>query len=152
MDNYFRTESNELVNIIDHTLEQIDKYNEVKIYVSTDSQNFGEHTVYATAIVYRYGLRGAHYIYYKQKVPRIKNTFERLFKEAEFSIETAQALTANMPIAIEAIELDYNSKKITKSTPLVSSTKGWAESLGYKVKVKPDDLIAAKAADHLCRI
>jgi predicted RNase H-related nuclease YkuK (DUF458 family) len=151
MDNYFRTESGELVNVIDHTVEQIDSHNDVKIYVATDSQNFGEHSVYATAIVYRYGLRGAHYIYSKQKIPRIKSTFERLFKEAELSIETAQHLTNSLPIVIEAIELDYNNKKITKSTPLISSTRGWAESLGYKVKVKPDEMLAAKAADHLCR-
>jgi predicted RNase H-related nuclease YkuK (DUF458 family) len=137
--------------MIDHTLEQVKEHPELKIYIGTDSQNFGENTVYATAIVYRYGLRGAHYIYNKVKVPRIKNTFERLFKEAQMSIETAQHLTENLPVAIEAIELDYNNKKITKSTSLISSTKGWAESLGYKVKVKPDEMIAAKAADHLCR-
>jgi uncharacterized protein len=152
MDNYFRTEQNELVNVIEHTLKQIDEHKHVKIYVATDSQNFAESTVYATAIVFRYGLRGAHYIYSKLKVPRIKNTFERLFKEAELSIELAEHLTSTIPVAIEAIELDYNNKKITKSTPLISSTKGWAESLGYKVKVKPDEMIAAKAADHLCRL
>lgn len=152
MDRYFRTEEGELVNAIEHTVSQIATFpDNLRIYIATDSQNYGGKTVYVTVVVYRYGLKGAHYIYQKQRIPRIRDHFTRLWKEAELTVEAASMLTDEIPVSIEALEFDYNNKKITKSTSLVSATKGWAESLGYKVKVKPDEMIAAKAADHLCR-
>jgi predicted RNase H-related nuclease YkuK (DUF458 family) len=151
MERYFKTEEGKLVNLIEHTIEQIEKRPDLKIYIATDSQNYGYKSVYVTAIVYRYGIRGAHYIYHKQRIPRIQDIFSRLWKEAEFTIETATFLKENMPIQIEALEFDFNNKQITKSTPLVKSIKGWAESLGIKANMKPDEMIAAKAADHLCR-
>lgn len=152
MERYFRTEENQLVNIIEHCLEQVKIHPNLQIYVSTDSQNYGGKSVFVTAVVFRYGLRGAHYVYLKQRLPRISNVFNRLWKEGEFTIECADMITKEIPIKIEAIEFDYNNKKVTKSTNLVSSMKGWAESLGYSVRVKPDEMIAAKAADHLCRL
>jgi len=151
MDKYFRSESGDLVNIIDHCLEQIRTYPNLQVYIATDSQNYGSKSVYVTAVVFSYGLRGAHYVYKKERIPRINNIFNRLFKEAEFTIEAAELITSEIPVAIEALEFDFNNKKVTKSTNLVASTVGWAQSLGYKARVKPDEMIAAKAADHLCR-
>ena len=151
MERYFKTEQGELVNLIQHTVEQIEKYPDLKIYIATDSQNYGYKSVYVTAIVYRYGLRGAHYVYRKERIPRIKDIFQRLWKEAEYTIEIAEFLKENMPIQIEALEFDFNNKIVTKSTPLVKAIRGWAESLGIKTSMKPDEMIAAKAADHLCR-
>lgn len=152
MDKYFRTEGGELVNAIDHCLSQLEAYPNLRIYIATDSQNYGAKTVYATAIVFRYGTKGAHYIYKKERIPRIRDHFTRLWKEAELTLEAAAMITDEIPVSIEALEFDYNNSKITKSSSLVSATKGWAESLGYRVKVKPDEMIAAKAADHLCRL
>lgn len=153
MDYYFRTEEGELVNVIDHTISQLATFpDNLRIYIATDSQNYGGKTVYVTVVVYRYGVRGAHYIYKKDRIPRIRDHFSRLWKEAELTVEVADIITGEIPvISIEALEFDYNNKKVTKSSSLVAATKGWAESLGYKVKVKPDEMIAAKAADHLCR-
>lgn len=152
MERYFKTESKELVNVIEHTVEQIQQYPDLKIYIATDSQNYGHTSVYVTVIVYRYGLRGAHYIYRKERIrPSIRDIFQRLWKEAELTIDIAQFLLDNMPIQIEALEFDFNGRIVTKSSPLVKSIKGWAESLGVKAHMKPDDMIASKAADHLCR-
>lgn len=152
MDKYFRTEEGQLVNVIEHALQQIEAYPNLKIYIATDSQNYGAKSVYVTAVVFRYGLRGAHYLYKKDRIPRINDIFSRLFKEAELTIEAAELITNEVPISIEALEFDFNNKKVTKSTNLVSSVKGWAQSLGYEARVKPDEMIAAKAADHLCRL
>jgi len=38
-----------------------------------------------------------------------------------------------------------------ESNKLISATKGWANSLGYKVNVKPNSQIATRAADHHCK-
>lgn len=151
MTRYFLTETGEHVSLIDHTVEQLEKRPDLRIYIATDSQNYGHKSVFVTAIVYRFGIRGAHYIYQKHRLPRIQNIAERLFKEAEFTIETAWALMDTMPIKIEALEFDFNNRIVTKSTPLVKQIRGWAEGLGVKAHMKPDEMIAAKAADHLCR-
>lgn len=150
MEKYFKTEEGGLVNVIEHCQEQI-KQDNLKIYISTDSQNYGGKSVFVTAVVFRYGLRGAHYIYLKQRIPRIRDIFTRLWKEGELTVECAEMITQEIPLKIEALEFDYNNKKITKSTNLVPALVGWASSLGYNTRVKPDEMIAAKAADHLCR-
>lgn len=151
MDRWFRTEQGELVDIVDHCLQEIAKRENLKIYIGTDSQNSANKSNYATAIVFRYGQNGCHYVYKKLQVPRIRDHFSRLFKEAELTIETAELITNEIPIKIEALEFDYNNTKKTKSTQVISAATGWAHGLGYKTKVKPDEMIASKAADHLCR-
>lgn len=151
MNKYFKTEEGQIVDILEHAVSQLQTFPDLKIHIATDSQNYGANTVYATVIVFRYGLKGAHYIYLKQRLPRIRNHFNRLYKEGELTIECAEYLTSNVSVKVHALEFDYNDKKKTASTNLIPIMKGWAESLGYKALVKPDLLIAAKASDHLCR-
>ena len=151
MDRYFRTEQNERVNVIEHCREVLAKEPTARILIGTDSQNSKTHSKYSTVVVFRYGLRGAHYIYCNVKVPKIKDLFSRLFKECELSLDIAEFITKNSSYKIEAIELDFNDLKKTKSTPLISATKGWVESLGYKAILKSGEMIACKAADHICR-
>lgn len=149
---YFQNEEGRIINLNQHILEQVRENPDTKIYIATDSQNYGSKTVYAIAVVFRYGLRGAHYVYRKERLNRVRDTFSRLWKEAEYTIETASSITNEIPIKIEALEFDYNQKKVTKSTNLIPAVTGWAKSLGYNVLVKPDEMIAAKAADHVCRL
>jgi predicted RNase H-related nuclease YkuK (DUF458 family) len=47
--------------------------------------------------------------------------------------------------------MDYNEDEFYKSNQLIGATKGWANSLGYQVNVKPNIQIATKAADYHCR-
>lgn len=76
--------------------------------------------------------------------------WSRLWKEAELSLEVAEWLTQQVNIKVE-IDMDYNDDENFKSNKLVSATKGWANSLGYKVNIKPFNQIATKAADHHCK-
>ena len=149
MNKLFKKTNGEVVNVLEHTLNILREYPSIRVHIGTDSQNYQTTTVYVTAIAYRYRQRGVHYIIYKQKVPKIKAMWDRLFKEAEMSIETAQWLTSNMNINIE-IDMDYNSDKSYQSSKLISATKGWGNSLGYKVNVKPEIQIATRAADFWC--
>lgn len=150
MDRWFKTEQGQIIDIVDHCLQEIGKRDNLKIYIGTDSQNSSNKSNYATAIVFRYGLNGCHYVYKKVQVPRIRDHFVRLFKEAELTIGIAELITKEIPIKIEALEFDYNTKK-TKSTPVISAATGWAQALGYKTRVKPDEMIASKAADYIVR-
>lgn len=151
MEKYFKLEDGTKVNLIDHCSEVLGKYPNAEILIATDSQNTKQYSKYATAIVFRYDLRGAHYIYQINKFPKIKDLFTRLIKECELSLEIANYISENTSYKVKAIELDYNDFKITKSTPLISATKGWCESLGYKVILKSGEMIAARAADRCAR-
>lgn len=155
MDKYFETEQGTKVNIIDHILEQLEKWPSLKIYIATDSQDQGKFTEYATCIVFRYGYRGAHYIFQMGKVPRVRDTYTRLYNESVRTVETAELIKESLPaVNIEALEFDYNDIKKHFSNKLVSAINGWVKGLGYRTVFKnrgDDMMIAAKAADHKCR-
>ena len=151
MEKYFKKESGERVNLIEHCKEILGTYPNAEILIGCDSQNTKIWSRYAVAVVFRYGHSGAHYIYTIVKVPKIKDLFTRLLKECELSLEIANHITENTSYRVGAIELDYNNFKITKSTPLIAATKGWCESQGYRVVLKSGEIIASKAADKQCR-
>jgi predicted RNase H-related nuclease YkuK (DUF458 family) len=139
------------INLIDYIIQYLKDNPETKIYVGTDSQNRGPETIFATAIVLRYRSRGCHVIYHKIKVPIVKDIWSRLWREAEMSLETALFLTENSPLKIESIDLDFNEDIKKASNKLISATKGWIHSAGYKVTTKPSLQVATRAADHIIR-
>jgi len=136
--------------VIEHTLEQLRNFPYASIHIGTDSQNHGDVTVYSTVIAYRFGNTGVHYIVHRQKFPKISDMWTRLWKEAEMSIETAEWLTQQINVKI-SIDMDYNGDEGFKSNKIISAAKGWANSLGYPVNVKPNEQIATRAADYCCR-
>lgn len=151
MEKYFKQIDGKRVNLIEHCSEILGKYPNAEILIGCDSQNHKQYTRYAVAVVFRYGISGAHYIFTIVKTDKIKDLFTRLFKECELSLEIANFITENTSYKVKAIELDFNNYTITKSTPLISATKGWCESLGYTVILKDGDKIASRAADKHCR-
>lgn len=154
MEKYFKTEEGLKINIVEHTLQELEKWPNLKIYIGTDSQDYGKVTRYVTAIVYRYGHRGAHYIYFKEDVSKVRDIFTRLYDEAVRTIETAQLLDSEIPISFAALEFDYNQIPKWASNKLISSIGGWVKGLNYKAVFKNDNdniMIATKAADHICR-
>ena len=128
----------------------MNEYPHLQIYVGSDSQNLGKKTVYCTVIAYKLGNRGVHYILHKKKQIIIKDLWSRLWHETELSIDTAEWLNQKIKVGIE-IDMDYNENEVYKSNKLISAAKGWANSLGYKVNVKPQMQIATRAADYNCK-
>lgn len=137
-------------DIVKHTLSILENDPYVDIHIGTDSQNISDETVYVTTIAYRFGTRGVHYIYHKQKLPRVNDLWTRLWKEAEYSVEVAQWFTSKINTKVQ-IDLDYNEDKFYKSNQLIQAAKGWVLSLGYKANTKPGIQIATKASDYQCR-
>ena len=146
----FKNIKGERVDTVNHTLEIIKSYPYAEIHIGTDSQNINKETLYTTVIAYRLGSRGVHYIFSKQKKEIIRDMWTRLWKEAEYSVDVAEWLTKKITLKVE-IDMDYNEDKSYKSHKLISAAKGWANSLGYKVNVKPNNQIATRAADYHCK-
>ena len=146
----FKNIKGERVDTVKHTLEIMKFYPYAEIHIGTDSQNINKETCYTTVIAYRLGSRGVHYIFSKQKREIIRDMWTRLWKEAEYSVDVAEWLTKKIALKVE-IDMDYNEDKSYKSHKLISAAKGWANSLGYKVNVKPNNQIATRAADYHCK-
>ena len=158
MEKYFRTEQGKLVDILDYSVEQVSKNPHVKIYIGCDSQVDGPKVKYTVCIVYRVGLRGAHYIYRDilkerppRSVPKEIQIMARLNDEIYITMEVVQFLLDNTSIKIEAVEFDFNEEEEHFSNKATNMATGWAKGLGLSTSIKPDELIACKAADHLCR-
>lgn len=152
MEKYFNTMDGKRVNIVEHTLEQIAKYPHLKMYIGTDSQDDGQDTTYATAVLYRYGTNGAHFIYFRENIPRVWDMFTRLYAEGHRTIDTAQIVREEIPsIKFEALEFDYADVKKTLSSRVVAALRGWVKGLDMKASFKSGEQLATKAADQICR-
>lgn len=153
MEKYFRTQEGERINIIEHTLSQIEKWPHLKMYIGTDSQDVGKITRNVTVVAYRYGNRGAHFVYLRNEIPKIRDMYTRLYGEGVLTIECAEMISSEIPVAFEALEFDYNTIPRWASNKLISALKGWVQGLGFKGVFKNGDnmMIASKAADHVCR-
>lgn len=138
------------IDPIDHTRKILAENPFVSIHIGTDSQSIAKQTRYITVIAYRFGNRGVHYILMKNGVPQIKDLWTRLWKETEMSINVAESINQILNVKAE-IDMDYNEDENYKSNKLVNATRGWANSLGYKVNIKPHGQIATRAADYHCK-
>jgi len=138
------------IDPLEHTLSLLKEHPYLQIHIGSDSQNLSKKTIYCTVIAYKLGNRGVHYILNKRKQIIIKDIWNRLWHEAELSINTAEWLNQQIKVSIE-IDMDYNDNDVYKSNRLISAAKGWANSLGYKVNVKPQTQIATRAADYNCK-
>lgn len=120
------------------------------LHVGTDSQNYAGKTVYVSTIVFRFPGKGAHVIYTKQKVKRIRDMWTRLWSETERSIAIANYLRDELKVPVEQVDLDYNESPEYPSNKVLKVAKGFVESLGFNAKAKPDILLACWAANALC--
>jgi predicted RNase H-related nuclease YkuK (DUF458 family) len=121
----------------------------VKIYIGADSQNIADTTVYATVIVLHYGNSGGHVLYYKESFPRIKNQFNRLWREVEDSLEVAMYLLDNGLPRATYIDLDLNPDPKYNSNTVLRAALGYVESMGFTARIKPNAAAASCCADHL---
>jgi len=139
-----------VIDLIPYIKDELTKSNDIKIYVGTDSQNIGDHTVYATVIVLHYGNNGGHVLYNKQSIPRVKDTFSRLWNEVELSLSTAEMMFAGGLPKADYIDLDLNPDPMYRSNSVLRSALGYVESLGYKARIKPNAAAASTCADMIC--
>lgn len=124
-------------------------YPKAKIYVGSDSQNYAAKTLYATTVVFRFENNGAHVIYHREPTPLVKDMWTRLWGELQRSIDVAGYLKFECNLPIEQIDLDLNSDPEFLSNKVFQAAVGYAQSMGYKAKTKPDLLMATWAANVL---
>lgn len=150
-----------------------------KIMIGCDSDNHNDKTSYAVTIVFYNEIfkKGAHVVYARYKVPKIKDIITKLWNEALLAHKVAQSLDTilrgnyyykfeknyydnSIPEKLVEIHVDLNSSKSTRNGAKMSNNKsnkiyndimGWLCGERYKVMGKPYSYASTTVSDKLCR-
>lgn len=150
----FKDRDGNKVDEIKHCLEVLKNKSFTKIYVGSDSQKKRKTIEYAVVIAFRYGNRGAHYIFSKWNVSRKgygkgdQLIEKRLQEEVATTMEIVSRLQENS-ISVYQIDFDLNCDPKWKSHKFVQMATGWGKAMGCNVSIKPDVQVATKAANHI---
>jgi len=150
-------------DVAEYIMDYIDSYDgHVELYIGTDSQSTRRKQVtnYATVICLHKtdsaGIgKGAHLIYNREKKYKIKDLFNRLWWEVEFSMQVANYLKEKniyLSEKVISVHIDVSPDAKNKSNSVYKAAIGYVESMGYECKTKPDSPVASYAADMVCRM
>lgn len=127
---------------------------DTKLYVGTDSQNGKRCTIYATVVVMHFNEndsgKGAHVIFAKEVLPKIRDKYTRLWGEVERSVEVSNMLRDG-GLNIKNIDLDFNEDPKYQSNTILRSAVGYVEASGYEARWKPHDAYSVRVADQICK-
>jgi predicted RNase H-related nuclease YkuK (DUF458 family) len=130
---------------------------DAELHIGCDSQQVEKLTEYVTVVVIHRLGKGGRVFYSREKVPRIRELRERLWKEVWRSTELAMELTSTPdigdvePIAVCAIHIDANVDPKHKSSKYVEELVGLVMGQGFHAMVKPEAWAASHAADHVVK-
>ena len=140
------------IDLIKYIKDYLIEKPETQLFIGTDSQRKGKRVAYATVIVLYNDRKGGKVLYSKMFTPPIKDNFQRLFKEIELSLEIGvELINSGIEQKLMSIDLDYNEDKKYYSNKLLMSALGWAKSLGFKCRAKPESVAASYASDKLVK-
>jgi predicted RNase H-related nuclease YkuK (DUF458 family) len=122
-----------------------------KLYIGCDSHNESGNTTFATVIVLHYGTGGGHVLYSRDTFPMIRDRYERLWKEVEFSVTVAENLIDMGFQKPDNIDIDLNPDPKYKSNSVLRAAVGMIESLGITPRYKTKSPWAISIADNLCK-
>ena len=74
----------------------IRKYPDIVIFVGCDSKQMRKRSLFATAICFYHPNNGAHIIFRRDRITKIRDMFSRLWQEAEFSREVSEYLEVEL--------------------------------------------------------
>lgn len=125
-----------------------------ELHIGSDSQQVGKDTEYVTVVVIHRPAKGGRVFFCRERVPRIRELRERLWKEVWRSTELAMELTStpdigSVPeISVAAVHIDANVDPKHKSSKYVEELVGLVMGQGFNAIVKPEAWAASHAADH----
>jgi predicted RNase H-related nuclease YkuK (DUF458 family) len=139
-----------LVSLDTYLSHYLSENPDAQIIIGCDSKNRDSETVYGLVIVLYKEKKGGHVLYAKQRVPRIRDRWSRLWREVELSVALANELQEKGFPKVKFIDLDLNPDPRFKSNDVVRAAVGLVESMGYEARTKPYSLCASYAADKVC--
>lgn len=127
---------------------------ESDVIIACDSQQVGLSTEYVTVVVLHRPTKGGRVFFHRERIPRVRELRERLWKEAWRSVVLAMELTETpdlgdaYPIRVSEIHIDANVDPKHKSSKYVEELVGLVMGQGFRAVVKPEAFAASHAADH----
>jgi predicted RNase H-related nuclease YkuK (DUF458 family) len=143
--------TNEDIDLIPYLHQYFSENENTIMYIGSDSQNEKIHTSYATVIVLHNSNKGGHVLYTKEKVPKVKDRFSRLWAEVQRSVELSDYLVLNKIRKPGYIDVDLNPNPNYPSNQVLSSAIGYIKSMGYEPRCKPNAIAASYVADLICK-
>lgn len=167
----FKNYNRKNIDLIQHCLEQKSIRPDLKVFIGTDSISKNGKIHYFGVVAFRYGRNGAHFVYCREIISINDKTrgklgvFHKLQYEIELTMKIADSLVFQHIFAPEdiTVEFDFNNVINELYQGLIPTARGLAVWQGYNMSVKfedyskygksvPKELIAVKAADHLCQM
>ena len=139
------------VSLIDYLKDWLGNNPDHRLYIGCDSHNSGNRTTFAVAIVLHHSSKGGHVIYSKLVTPKMTSKHERLWKEVELSVETAQSIMDNGIQKPDYIDIDLNPDPRYQSNSLLRAAVGLIESMGIEARYKTLSPWSISIADTLCK-
>ncbi len=153
MKKFRKYEGKYIENLTEYILNVLEKHQDIKIHIGTDSQRHKSKIHFATVIAFKYGTRGVHYIYQFKKMDLLPSIQARLTHEIELTVNLVMWLKANLPfLKIEDLEADVNIDEKWRSNQVYGLATGWLQGVAStetKVLAKPELLVAIRAANHV---
>lgn len=100
-------------DIVEYIKEYVKERPGITISVGCDSLQKRRRTLYAmTIMMYNHDIRnGAHVVFFRESVPKVKNTFVRLQKEAEYAQDIAEYLNDELGKFYQRKDIDDLKRK-----------------------------------------
>ena len=150
--NWKRLSDREDIDLKNYLQDWIKKNPVHKLYIGCDSHNERSKTTFATVIVLHYGIGGGgHVLYSRDTCFLVKDRYERLWREVELSVETAQQLMSVDIQKPEYIDIDLNPDPKYQSNTLLRAAVGLIESMGLKARYKTLSPWSISIADSICK-
>lgn len=149
--NWKRLADKREVNLREYLEDWIGKNPGYRIYIGCDSHNESGKTTFATVIVLHYASGGGHVLFSRSVFPIIKDRYQRLWKEVEFSVTAATELMEMGFEKPDYIDIDLNPDPKYKSNSVLRAAVGMIESLGISARYKTKSPWAISIADSLCK-
>ncbi|MDG1950007.1 MAG: ribonuclease H-like YkuK family protein [bacterium] len=88
----------EILDLGKYVRDYLEKYPDTTVYVGTDSQTAGAHTRFVTVVAMYDEIRkdGVHYVFSRCTQKREKDTFSKMWKEIEMSLEVSEYLETEL--------------------------------------------------------
>jgi len=121
------------------------------LYVGTDSMLYNTYCTFSCIVaVHSNDLSIANYYFQKQKYVQqsFKKLENKILKEIEISINTAQFLKEYIPESNIEVHIDIGDTNRNATKHLVDSAKGWVKGMGFDVKIKPYSWASSVADWH----
>ena len=132
-------------------IAELDKGEELKLCIGTDSQARNKLTDFATVVVMLRKQRGGRMFIHKFSQKKIYSLNERLITEVAYSLEVASKLGKLIDkynIGLE-VHADINSDPKFKSEGVFAAAKGYILGMGYEFKAKPYAFASSSCADKI---